>query len=483
MAYKYKYNILTHNFNIIKEDWATSGANIYNTNAGNVGIGTNSPGYMLDVYGQINTQSGYNIKTVEKPPTTFTLSLDAGTELEVGQYYYRVAYYTIYGDSAPSSYVGIVTTTGNERVLISNIPISTDPRVIGRKIFRNKVGEGVSYGELIATIADNTTTSYVDTKPDSTLNPSIHTRAMYAKPNLSVKYIAVDNNRSMILSGSLTVFGYKAGESVVNPGNTVLLGAYAGNKLTSGQGNTIIGDSSGQSLTTGNQNTVIGQLCLASTTTGSYNIAIGINCHHQGSAGEHNIAMGYYASNKLVGGNNIILGSYNSIVKATGSNNVNIGVYSFTLATSGSHNVSLGYSTGQRSISGSNNVFLGNYAGNWELGSGKLFIDTYDRGSEADARTKSLIYGEFHTTATAQKLYLNSNVYIKETLGIGTTSPSSLLDVAGTVTANQYKLSALNSEPSSATDTGVAGEIRITSGYIYVCVATNTWVRSQLTTW
>jgi len=36
--------------------------------------------------------------------------------------------------------------------------------------------------------------------------------------------------------------------------------------------------------------------------------------------------------------------------------------------------------------------------------------------------------------------------------------------------------------PSSATDTGTAGDIRITTNYIYVCTATNTWKRAALST-
>lgn len=51
------------------------------------------------------------------------------------------------------------------------------------------------------------------------------------------------------------------------------------------------------------------------------------------------------------------------------------------------------------------------------------------------------------------------------------------------ITGTQYKVSALNTAPASATSTGVIGEIRITSAYIYVCIATNTWVRTALTTW
>jgi hypothetical protein len=53
----------------------------------------------------------------------------------------------------------------------------------------------------------------------------------------------------------------------------------------------------------------------------------------------------------------------------------------------------------------------------------------------------------------------------------------------GGVTSPDYRLSALNIGPASATATGVLGEIRITATFIYICTATNTWVRSALSTW
>ena len=56
-------------------------------------------------------------------------------------------------------------------------------------------------------------------------------------------------------------------------------------------------------------------------------------------------------------------------------------------------------------------------------------------------------------------------------------------DANGAVTNSQYKLSALNTAPASATATGTTGEIRIDANYIYVCVATNTWKRTALSTW
>ncbi|AOV61886.1 tail fiber protein [Synechococcus phage S-WAM2] len=40
-----------------------------------------------------------------------------------------------------------------------------------------------------------------------------------------------------------------------------------------------------------------------------------------------------------------------------------------------------------------------------------------------------------------------------------------------------------SSAPATATSTGTAGEIRYDADYVYICVATNTWKRSALTTW
>jgi hypothetical protein len=37
--------------------------------------------------------------------------------------------------------------------------------------------------------------------------------------------------------------------------------------------------------------------------------------------------------------------------------------------------------------------------------------------------------------------------------------------------------------PASHSDAGIPGQIAYNSSYLYVCVATNTWVRASLSTW
>ena len=63
-------------------------------------------------------------------------------------------------------------------------------------------------------------------------------------------------------------------------------------------------------------------------------------------------------------------------------------------------------------------------------------------------------------------------------VGIGTTSPTEVLDID----ADAIRLRD-SQTPASATATGTAGMICWDTNYVYVCVATNTWKRSALSTW
>ena len=62
----------------------------------------------------------------------------------------------------------------------------------------------------------------------------------------------------------------------------------------------------------------------------------------------------------------------------------------------------------------------------------------------------------------------------------GTVIIRGALQVNGANTADRLKNTAA---PATATDTGTAGEVRYASGFLYVCVATNTWQRVAIATW
>lgn len=76
-------------------------------------------------------------------------------------------------------------------------------------------------------------------------------------------------------------------------------------------------------------------------------------------------------------------------------------------------------------------------------------------------------------STTYSALYINSS---SRRVGIFQPSPQATLDVNGT-----FRLS--SSAPTTASSPGVAGQIAWDSTHFYVCVATNSWVRTTLASW
>ena len=96
---------------------------------------------------------------------------------------------------------------------------------------------------------------------------------------------------------------------------------------------------------------------------------------------------------------------------------------------------------------------------------------------------------------TAKQTFNYSGVPLLE-VGSYNGTPGRVLDVNGDIALNEFKIlyaseidstkfvqRGMQTAPANASATGLTGEIRFTTDYIYVCVATNTWKRSPLTTW
>jgi hypothetical protein len=106
------------------------------------------------------------------PPGAPTLALAAGTELGIGLYQYAVTFVTANGQTTPGTQAEITTTSANQRVQISSIPIGPSGTT-ARRIHRSAVGGGQK--KLVTTINDNVTTSYLDQIPDASLGANAPT--------------------------------------------------------------------------------------------------------------------------------------------------------------------------------------------------------------------------------------------------------------------------------------------------------------------
>ncbi len=167
-------------------------------------------------------------------------------------------------------------------------------------------------------------------------------------------------------------------------GSNIFVGAQVGGNDNGGNYNTIFGDEAFKNNISGEHNSGFGYKTLE-VTTGSNNSAFGISSLRKNTSGANNVAMGFEAM------------YYNQ----TGTNNVAIGFEA-------------GESTNGNSISGC--VFLGYQAGKSNISNNKLFIDN-------SSTSAPLIGGDF----SSNELYFNADA-----VGIGTSSPHELLEIAGT---------------------------------------------------
>jgi hypothetical protein len=173
--------------------------------------------YPLQVYG-----SYFN-----PPPSGASAAKQAGSGLGIGTYQYAITFISQGGETTPGPAFQVTTSSGQQQVAISNIPlgppqpntpgISTNT-VIGRNIYRSQVGGSTLY--FLATIPDNTTTSYTDSAPDSQLTGMPQPQAlntsgtMYWPPierNFSEYSDLFDSTASMAAGGNMGVMGAVGG--------------------------------------------------------------------------------------------------------------------------------------------------------------------------------------------------------------------------------------------------------------------------------
>jgi hypothetical protein len=263
---------------------------------GNVGIGTATPGYQLELTGQIKIAGG-------SPGAGKVLVSDANGVASWSAS--SSGGWSITGNSGTSSSTNFIGTTDNVALVF--------------KVNNTKAGK---------------------------LDPSGPT---------FFGYLAGNSNTG----ASVTGIGYQALYSNTTGIHNVGIGYQALYANTTGQDNNAIGYQTLSSITSGLRNCALGNNVLNTCATGSDNTGIGSGVL-QISTGDDNTGVGslalYY---NTTGTNNTGVGTFADYNTSTGSRNTGIGTNSLSTNTTGSDNTTIGYNSNVNTSSRANSLAVG----------------------------------------------------------------------------------------------------------------------------
>jgi len=435
-------------------DYGTYHNLLLNPLGGNIGIGTSTPAYPLDVDGDLNVGEEGNAQA---------LYVDAGNG--------RVAV----GDNS-SALSGLdgkgLVVSNNDGGAVGKILIDVEDISSGysTEIRANDTGfqfesgsnsrpisfwTGLTPGQRL-TILGGGNVGIGDAAPGSKLDVA-------GDINISDTTTGYKIGDNLILYGSTTSYntavGIYAGTDLLPDGyyNTAL-GDRALNVATSSDYNTAIGAETLRYNTTGSENTVVGSLAGENTTTGSYNTALGTQVLRTNTTGSFNTAVGrqsLYFNNGLY---NTAIGYASSFNNTTGQSNVAAGYASLYSNKTGIYNVSLGqnalyhnnatstvaigYGAGQGSAGAAsqNNVFLGFQSGTANsTGDNNIFLG-YQAGSTATTGSGNIVIGyveNLSSVTASNELNIGGALYgdlSAGNIGIGTTTPWGKLSITSVAT-------------------------------------------------
>ncbi|PZP40387.1 MAG: hypothetical protein DI585_00965, partial [Pseudomonas fluorescens] len=232
-----------------------------------------------------------------------------------------------------------------------------------------------------------------------------------------------------------TAFGASALASNTGDENTAV-GSFALSSNTTALANTAVGSVALQYNTTGSSNSAFGAAALATNATGSGNTAVGTSALQGLSTGSYNTAMGSGALKNPTKLNHVVAigyrAGYGSAINTSSTNSVFIGSYAGNAITTGNSNTLIGYNTGAGITTGHNNLVIGtNLSPFSNTGSNQLNI-------------ANAIFGDYGTSLAAK-------------IGINVTSPTTHLEVSGTISATQILINGVAVTAGSTPDRIVSG--------------------------
>ncbi len=371
----------------------TTGNVLINPNeTGNVGIGLTSPATTLDIAKSTNDSIGtVNItRTNATGGDTLKISANAGQLLRL----------TATGNGSSALYAESSTFTSGTYLNLNQ----SSSTYTGTGLLMN-------FGQASGSFTGN----FVDLKVNSASKFTISSGgAASMAGNLTFDttgVIQTTNNQTLTLGGDTT------GDLILKSRNAVVF-------KNPGTNNTFVGEGAGHVNPPGTDNTALGYASLTNT-TGSFNTGVGSSTLLT-SNGSYNTALGYASlgSVGMSGSSNTAVGyqTLRGVAAATGSNNTALGYQALYSNTSGSTNTALGYQAGYvasgqyNNLTGSNNVYLGYNAGPW---------------TQNASFNNSTAIGAYSLVNASNAMALGGTGFYAVNVGIGTATPSAVLDIQG----------------------------------------------------
>lgn len=250
----------------------------------------------------------------------------------------------------------------------------------------------------------------------------------------------------------------------VNLSETIAINDLSDASASTVRGNLFLGEGGGNQITTGINNTGLGIAALASATTSQENVAIGKQAMQKAAFSNYNVAVGAQALRDTNNLGNVAVGwsalssntstfnvglGYEALTNNTsGGNNAAIGAQSLRVNTFGGSNIALGYKALYSSIGNSNNVAVGvnslsavTFSSNYNTALG------YYAGSGLTSGNYNIVIGQnaqlYSGTGNYQlnignAIYGNIGPVSASLIGINVTSPTTALEVSGTVSATRF---------------------------------------------
>lgn len=440
--------------------WTATGADIFNNNSGNIGIGTTTPTEKLDITGNIRVSNlaATNTRMVQTDLNGTLVPLPADSSYKVllgtgvwGSVPTKTAW-SLLGNSGTVDGINFIGTTDGTplNIRVNNQKAGKIDHLLFNTFFGLNAGNSTTAGNAntangFGALRDNTTGNYNTANGFQALYSNVagskataigvnamqysyNTSSVFDNANVAVGFEALRGSSiSANNNGNYnTAIGFQTLRSNSAGSQNVAEGYQALYTNTGGSSNTAIGFKSLYFNSLGSYNTATGDSALYSNTIGVYNTATGLSALYSNTTGQHNTANGGGALHyNTTGKYNTAIGAGALLFNFTGEQNTAVGAGALYFNTIGAKNAATGNGSLYLNTTGSYNVAFGedalhdNATGTYNTAVGYQSFDS----------------GIAYTNSTA--LGYKAQITADNTIQLGNTSITDV-KTSGTITANGY---------------------------------------------